>query len=402
MSFWKWSRTAANNATADGSINWAEGQAPSTVNDSARAMMAAASKYRDDVGGAIATAGTGTAYTLSSFQVFDTLAHMDGAMIAFTPHVGNGGACTLNVDALGAKPLRSAPATELLAGMLVAGTPYAATYYNVSGEWILRGLTGAPGIPLGVALPYFGVTAPASAFALPFGQAISRTTYVNLFNLVATTYGAGDGSTTFNLPDLRGYLLAGKDDMGGAAASRITAGASGIDGTVLGAAGGTQTVTLITAQMPAHGHGVSDPTHAHAVSDPSHSHGVNDPTHTHNMNFSTGPPPTATSRCSDSSTTSAPASTSRRRRRAPPAFRSMPTPPACRSTPPPPASRSNRRAAAARTRTCRPRASATSSCGFCNRLVPASAAASALAPQKRVVKGVHARLRRAMDARGRA
>ena len=58
MSFWKWSRTAANNATADGSINWAEGQAPSTVNDSARAMMAAASKYRDDVAGAIATAGT--------------------------------------------------------------------------------------------------------------------------------------------------------------------------------------------------------------------------------------------------------------------------------------------------------------------------------------------------------
>jgi len=213
---------------------------------------------------------------------------MDGAMIAFTAHAGNGGACTLNVDALGAKPLRSAPATELLAGMLVAGTPYAATYYNVSGEWILRGLTGAPGIPLGVALPYFGVTAPASAFALPFGQAISRTTYANLFNLISITYGAGDGATTFNIPDLRGYLLAGKDDMGGAAASRITAGASGIDGTVLGAAGGTQTVTLITAQMPAHGHGVSDPTHAHAVSDPSHSHGVNDPTHTHNMNFSTG------------------------------------------------------------------------------------------------------------------
>ena len=158
----------------------------------------------------------------------------------------------------------------------------------MSGEWILRGLTGAPGIPLGVALPYFGVTAPASAFALPFGQAISRTTYANLFNLISITYGAGDGATTFNIPDLRGYLLAGKDDMGGAAASRITAGASGIDGTVLGAAGGAQTVTLITAQMPAHGHGVSDPTHAHAVSDPSHSHGVNDPTHTHNMNFSTG------------------------------------------------------------------------------------------------------------------
>src|SRR5262249_60239280 len=100
--------------------------------------------------------------------------------------------------------------TELLAGMLVAGTPYAATYYNVSGEWILRGLLGAPGIPLGVALPYFGVTAPASAFALPFGQAISRTTYVNLFNLIATTYGPGAGATPVHPPDPRGHLLAGK------------------------------------------------------------------------------------------------------------------------------------------------------------------------------------------------
>jgi hypothetical protein len=46
MSFWKWSRTAANNATADGSINSAERQAPSTVNDSARATTAAASNGR--------------------------------------------------------------------------------------------------------------------------------------------------------------------------------------------------------------------------------------------------------------------------------------------------------------------------------------------------------------------
>ena len=134
-----------------------------------------------------------------------------------------------------------------------------------------------------MALPYFGVTAPASAFALPFGQAISRTTYANLFNLVATTYGAGDGSTTFNLPDLRGYLLAGKDDMGGAAASRITAGASGIAGNTLGAVGGAETVTLTPVQMPVHAHGVNDPTHAHGVSDPTHAHGYIDPTHTHGV-----------------------------------------------------------------------------------------------------------------------
>ena len=47
MTFFKWSRTAAANATADSTINWAEGQSPSSVNDSARALMAAAAKYRD-------------------------------------------------------------------------------------------------------------------------------------------------------------------------------------------------------------------------------------------------------------------------------------------------------------------------------------------------------------------
>ena len=87
MSFWKWSRTdPSSNATADSSINWAESQAPSTVNNSARAMMTAAAKFRDDISGAIATGGSSTAFTLTSFQSFDTLANMNGAMIAFTPH----------------------------------------------------------------------------------------------------------------------------------------------------------------------------------------------------------------------------------------------------------------------------------------------------------------------------
>ena len=65
MTLYKWSQTAANNATADSSVNWQEGQAPSSVNDSGRAMMASIAKHRDDIAGAIVTGGTATAYTVT-------------------------------------------------------------------------------------------------------------------------------------------------------------------------------------------------------------------------------------------------------------------------------------------------------------------------------------------------
>jgi microcystin-dependent protein len=296
MSFFKWSKTASNNATADATINWAEGQAPSTVNDSARAMMAAAAKYRDDVAGTIATGGTSTAFTVTSSQAFDSLVNMDGKVVAFVPHVTSGsGPVTLNVDGLGAKALRSAPGVELAAGTLISGTPYVAVYRNSSNEWLLRGFFGANpyNVPLGAGLPFFGTVAPNSSFAFPRGQPISRTTYSALFALIGTTYGAGDGSTTFALPDLSGRLLACREGMDGAPTpGRITTAGSGIDGTALGATGGAETVTLATSQLPSHTHantlsdpghvhGVSDPTHAHGVSDPTHAHGVSDPTHAH-------------------------------------------------------------------------------------------------------------------------
>src|SRR3954463_3824906 len=116
MTFWKWSRTASINATADSTCPFPEGMAPSAVNDGVRGAMAALAKYRDDRSGTIVTGGSSTAYTVTSYQGFDTLAHMDGTMIAFTPHATNGATVTLNVDGLGARPLRSAPGADLLAG----------------------------------------------------------------------------------------------------------------------------------------------------------------------------------------------------------------------------------------------------------------------------------------------
>lgn len=246
-----WSRTAASNATADAQINWAEGMAPSAVNDSARAMMASLAGYRDDISGAIATGGTSTAYTVTSYQVFDTLAHMNGHVIAFTPHTTNGATVTLNVDGLGAKPLRSSTGVELVAGVLVAGTPYTALYNNSDAVWYLHNFYVNPYVvPIGGMIDYTASTAPNSAFVLPYGQAISRTTYSAYFALVSTTYGVGDGSTTFNVPDLRGRLIAGKDDMGGSAASRLTSTSISGGATTLGAVGGGETATLAANQIP--------------------------------------------------------------------------------------------------------------------------------------------------------
>jgi microcystin-dependent protein len=251
LPFYNWSRTAGNNASADATINWAEGQAPSSVNDSARAMMASTAAFRDDISGAIVTGGSSTAYTVTSYQIFDTLAHMANQMIAFTPHATNGATVTLNVDGLGAKPLRTSTGVELLAGSLIAGTPYVATYNNSDAVWYLRGFFGNPyNVPLGGGMLFFGTTAPNSSFVFPYGQAISRTTYSALFALTSTAFGVGDGSTTFNLPDLRGRVPAGKDDMGGSAANRITNAGSGIVGTTLGASSTAQTVTLGTANLP--------------------------------------------------------------------------------------------------------------------------------------------------------
>ena len=270
MSFFKWSKTANSNAAADPTINWAEGQAPSTVNDSARAMMAAAAKYRDDMGGGgNITGGSASAYTLTSQQVFDSFANADNKAVSFVPHATNAAGATLNVDGLGAKGILFNNAA-VSAGVLIANSRYTAVYNSGSNGWTLipGGYgTDAAYIPVGAAVPYFGPSAPSGNFALPAGQAISRTAFAALFALIGTTYGAGDGSTTFNLPDLRGRALFGKDDMGGSAASRVTAAGSGINGTTLGATGGAETVTLATSQIPSH-------THANALSDPGHTHPV--------------------------------------------------------------------------------------------------------------------------------
>lgn len=120
-------------------------------------------------------------------------------------------------------------------------------------------------IPTGAYLPYGGTTAP-TGFLLCDGTAVSRTTYADLFAVIGTSYGTGDGATTFNVPDLRGRAPFGRDNMGGLDATRIP---SAITGRLsIGGSGGAAQTTLTTDNIPAHTHTgttSSDGAHTHTV-----------------------------------------------------------------------------------------------------------------------------------------
>jgi len=122
---------------------------------------------------------------------------------------------------------------------------YEATRYDFDGA----NLTGIEGIPTGTITPWSQATAP-SGFLECNGAAVSRTTYAALFAVVGTTYGVGDGSTTFNIPDLTDKVAVHKSNNKTFATS---AGANSV--TPTGNVGGsTANATLSTAQLASHSH----------------------------------------------------------------------------------------------------------------------------------------------------
>jgi microcystin-dependent protein len=111
---------------------------------------------------------------------------------------------------------------------------------------------GTIGIQPGYIIWVEEATAPTGFQALD-GSAVSRTTYPALFTLLGTTYGSGDGSTTFNLPDWRGRTPVGYD--AGNATSRMTGDATGgIDASTVGNTGGEQAHAQTSTEMASHTH----------------------------------------------------------------------------------------------------------------------------------------------------
>lgn len=104
--------------------------------------------------------------------------------------------------------------------------------------WLIGGrLVGGSAVPIGTIVPYAGST-PPEGWLLCYGTEVSRAEYAALYAVCGDTYGAGNGSTTFRLPNLLNRVPVGS----GSANWR-------------GQTGGAATVTLTTAQMPGHDHG---------------------------------------------------------------------------------------------------------------------------------------------------
>lgn len=117
-----------------------------------------------------------------------------------------------------------------------------------------QALIAAGAHPVGAVMDFAGQTSPPG-WLLCDGAVISRATYRALFEAIGTTFGAGDGTTTFRIPDMRGRVAIG-------------AGSLGTDTYVRGGTGGSARVTLTEAQVPAHSH--TTPNHSHTVN---HKHG---------------------------------------------------------------------------------------------------------------------------------
>jgi len=122
---------------------------------------------------------------------------------------------------------------------------YEATKYDFDGA----NLTGIEGIPTATIVPWSSASVP-SGFLECDGAAVSRSTYSALFAIVGTTYGAGDGSTTFNTPDLADNVPVGKSNNKALAS---TGGANTVASTG-NVAGSTANATLSTAQLASHSH----------------------------------------------------------------------------------------------------------------------------------------------------
>lgn len=218
--------------------------------------------------------GTANALTLTPSPAIT--AYASGQKFWFRAGANNTDAATAVVSGLPAIPVQTG-GSPLVSGSITSGLYYQVLFvsntFQISriapsriGHALMQastqeaaqaaiGLTATIGqIPVGGIVDYGGVTIPSN-FLIPAGQNVLRAQWPELFAEYQIRYGSGDGSTTFGLPDLRGRVVAGTDNMGGLGnANRLTA---AMGSGALGGVGGSALHTLIQAELAPHGHTIN-------------------------------------------------------------------------------------------------------------------------------------------------
>lgn len=146
----------------------------------------------------------------------------------------------------------SAPATP--------ASGFLAVYADVNGRMKYVRSDGSinfVGLPPGTVIYTASSTTPVG-FLIPDASAVSRSTFADLFAQLGSTYGAGDGSTTFNLPDIKGRVIAGEDASGTRLSSTFFGGAA-----TIAAVGGLDNVVMAAGNLILHNHSINDPGHIH-------------------------------------------------------------------------------------------------------------------------------------------
>lgn len=239
---------ADENDTAAAPVFWPEGMAAKAVNNSSREEMAALARWRTDNVGGLGATMVGNAASLATQQGFKESHFAGGFTISFATTQVNTGPMTLNIDNTGARPWRRPRGFEFAPNDIVPLMIHTVVWSPTQGAFV--SITPSFDPPARIQ-SYATLEAIPPGWIECDGRALSRTTYAALFLLIGTVYGAGDGTTTFNTPDLNGRTFFGRDN----GKNRLT-GAGGVGGFVNNV-GGSETVTLSEAQMPSHSHGGS-------------------------------------------------------------------------------------------------------------------------------------------------
>lgn len=164
---------------------------------------------------AFTTAGSAPAYTVGTDPA---VAIVSGMRLRLNFHAANNGAAaTLNKDAGGAVGIKQYDAGGAKRDPYIYASMLADVEYDGT-HWVL--LTPIAGDPPGM-VSFFAQSSAPSGYLKANGANVSRTTYAALFAAIGTTHGAGDGSTTFTLPDLRGEFIRGWDDSRGVDVARV-------------------------------------------------------------------------------------------------------------------------------------------------------------------------------------